>query len=180
MPVQTFADVAAIGVVNVATDLTGTPRLFPMLFSSGDTIEASLPLRVASLATGESPGHRARADWYSEIERSGQISASSADLVLWFPRDDPHHQRDEVLAGLLDRQRVQNHVVVIGATVTGGGDVFPTPFDPVLPGVEVISTASRPSHGGRWDRAGQHVRLADGCIAVLLATTLVVPACMAK
>jgi len=31
--------------------------------------------------------------------------------------------------------------VVIGATVTGSGDVFPTPFDPVMPGVEIIATA---------------------------------------
>ena len=30
---------------------------------------------------------------------------------------------------------------MIGATATGAGDVFPTPFDPVLPGVEVMSTA---------------------------------------
>ncbi len=36
---------------------------------------------------------------------------------------------------------VRDRIVVIGATVTGGGDVFPTPFDSVLPGVEVVSTA---------------------------------------
>ncbi len=36
---------------------------------------------------------------------------------------------------------IKDHIIVIGATVTGGGDVFPTPFDPVLPGVEVIATS---------------------------------------
>ncbi len=173
LPLQTFADAAAIGVVNVATDLTGTPRLFPMLFRSGDTIEASLPLRVASLATGESPvieesrltlGDRAiRTDIGQVLPISFYGSRGAIPTI----------SATEVLAGLLDRQRVQNHVVVIGATVTGGGDVFPTPFDPVLPGVEVISTAVAHLLAGDGIVRDSTVRLADGCIAVLLATTLV-------
>src|SRR5262249_35085775 len=39
LPQQRFTDVAAIGVVNVETDKTGTPRFAPMLFRSGQRIE---------------------------------------------------------------------------------------------------------------------------------------------
>lgn len=56
LPLRRFADRAAVGVVNVATDQSGTPRFFPMLFRQGNRIEASLPLRVAAVAAAENPG----------------------------------------------------------------------------------------------------------------------------
>ena len=173
LPLQRFTDVAAVGIVNVTTDQTGTPRLFPMLFRSGETIEASLPLRVASIATGANPvieenrltlGDRAiRTDFGQVLPLSFYGSRGAIPTI----------SATEVLAGKLDRQRIQNHVVVIGATVTGGGDVFPTPFDPVLPGVEVIATAVTHLLAGDGIVRDRTVRLADGCIGLLLATGLV-------
>ena len=35
MPLPTFADVATLGVVNIATDQSGTPRFAPLLFQAG-------------------------------------------------------------------------------------------------------------------------------------------------
>ena len=55
LPLQAFADVAATGVVNVATDQAGTPRFVPMVFTDGDRIEPSFALRAAALAAGEDP-----------------------------------------------------------------------------------------------------------------------------
>ena len=55
LPLKTFSDVAAVGVVNVASDQAGTARFFPMLFRTGDRIESSFPLRVASVAMGIEP-----------------------------------------------------------------------------------------------------------------------------
>ena len=55
LPLRAFADVAATGVVNVATDQTGTPRFVPMVFTDGDRIEPSFALRAAALAAGEDP-----------------------------------------------------------------------------------------------------------------------------
>jgi len=55
LPLKKFADHAQIGVVNVATDRSGTPRSIPMLFRTGDRIEMSFPLRVAALAVGKEP-----------------------------------------------------------------------------------------------------------------------------
>src|SRR6204780_2815357 len=47
LPLKRFSDHASIGIVNVATDQSGTPRSIPVLFRTGDRVELSFPLRVA-------------------------------------------------------------------------------------------------------------------------------------
>ena len=58
-------------------------------------------------------------------------------------------------------------------TVTGAGDVYPTPFDPVLPGVEVIATATAHLMSGGGLVRDKNVRLADAGFAVALPMVLV-------
>jgi adenylate cyclase len=173
LPLKTFADHAAVGVVNVTTDQTGTPRTVPMVFRTDDRIELSLPLRVAALATGSDPtiepnrlllaGRAVRTDIdhalpLSFYGRRGTIRTVSAASVL---------------DGSLARDAVQGRIVVIGTTVTGGGDFFPTPFDPVTPGVEIVSTAISHLMAGDGIRRDRTVRLIDAVVAVALALTLV-------
>ena len=78
-----------------------------------------------------------------------------------------------VLAGDLTREQVEGRVVVIGATVIGSGDVFHTPFDPVLPGVEVISMAISHLVAGDGLLRDRRIRLADAALAVLLPMVVV-------
>ena len=173
MPLQVFSDAAAVGVVNVATDQTGTPRLVPLLFRSGDQVEASLPLRVAALAIGAEP----------EIEPNHIVLGTRLirtdlghllPLAFYGPRGTiPTISAATVLAGQLDGESVRNRIVVIGATVTGGGDVFPTPFDPVLPGVEVISTAIAHLTAGDGIVRDHRVRLVDAGFATIMPMVLV-------
>ncbi len=173
MPLRRFSDVAAVGVVNVATDQTGTPRFVPLLFRSGDQVEASLPLRVASLAVGAEP----------EIEPDrlvlGTLSIRTdlghlLPLAFYGPRGTiPTISAAGVLAGQSDGERLRDRIVVVGATVTGGGDVFPTPFDPVLPGVEVISTAIAHLTTGDGIVRDRRIRLIDVGFAVALPVVLV-------
>jgi adenylate cyclase len=173
LPTKTFADVAAVGVVNVTTGQTGAPRLFPMLFRSGQTIEASLPLRVAAIAAKENPGIDE-----NSLSLGDRVIRTDIGHVLpisfYGPRGTiPTISAAGVLEGRLDPARVKDHAVVIGATVTGGGDVFPTPFDPVLPGVEVISTAITHLMTGDGIVRDRTIRLADAGIGFVLATVLV-------
>ena len=63
--------------------------------------------------------------------------------------------------------------MVIGATVTGGGDVFSTPFDAVMPGVEVISTAIAHLMTGDGILRNASTRLLDAVLAVTLTLLLV-------
>ena len=171
-PLKRFTDVAAVGVANVVTE-SGTARFFPMLFRSGDRIEASLPLRVAAVASGKDPGIEA-----DRVTVGGRSIRTDIGHVLplnfYGPRGTIRTiSAADVLNGRLARDSVHERVVVIGATVSGGGDVFPSPFDPVLPGAEIISTAIAHLMTGDGLVRDRHVRLADAALAVVLTLVVV-------
>jgi adenylate cyclase len=173
LPLKKFADHAQIGIVNVATDRSGTPQSVPMLFRTSDRVELSFPLRVAALAIGMEPtiepnrlllGKRSVAtdvdhvlpiSFYGQRRTIRTISAVSA------------------LSGEIAPDAIRDRIVVVGSTVTGGGDFFPTPFDSLMPGVEVISTAITHLVTGDGILRDPAVRFADGMTAVALPMILV-------
>ena len=173
MPLQRFGEAAAVGVVNLATDQSGAPRAVPMLFRSGDDVQSSLPLRVVALASGQEPVIEP-----GGISVGGRLVETDAGhaLPLFFygPRGTIRTiSAADLLLGQVGAEPLSDRVVAIGATVTGGSDVFATPFDPVLPGVEVISTAISHLMTGDGLVRTKRVRLADGAIAIGLALCLV-------
>ncbi|PZV39601.1 CHASE2 domain-containing protein [Mesorhizobium kowhaii] len=172
-PLKAFSDAAAVGVVNVATDKTGTPRFVPLLFRAGDRLETSFPLRVAAMAAGGDP--EIAADHLSLGGRSIRTDIGHIlPLTFYGPRGTIRTiSAATVLEGQLDPRTILDRIVVIGATATGTGDVYPTPFDPILPGVEVMSTAIAHLMAGDAIVRDQSVRLADAGFAVVLPMVLV-------
>lgn len=173
LPLKPFADVAAVGVVNVAADRTGTPRFMPMLFRAGERIEASLPLRAAALAAGEDPVIEP-----GRLLLGRQVIRTDAGYMLPVSFYGPRGTirtigASAALDGRLRPDEIEGRIVVLGATVTGGGDVFPTPFDPVLPGVEVISTVIANLAAGDGIVRDRSARLVDAVLAVILPMVLV-------
>jgi adenylate cyclase len=173
LPLQRFADRAAVGIVNVMTDQSGTPRFFPMLFRRGNRIEASLPLRVATAAAAENPGVE-----LNRLTLAGKPIPTDVSHVLplgfYGPSGTiPTFSAAAVLNRQIAPETIKDRIAVIGATVTGGGDVFPTPFDSVLPGVEVIATAITHLVVGDGVLRDRNVRLADVGFAVVLPVVLV-------
>ncbi len=173
LPLPLFSEAAAVGIVNVGTDRSGSPRTIPMLFRTADSVETSLALRVASIAMQTDPviepgriligGRTVRTD-------GGQV----LPLSFYGPRGTiPTISAARVLDGQLDRKQIEGHIVVIGASLAGGGDVFPTPFDPVLPGVEVISTAINNLIAGDGMVRDHAVRLLDAGVAIALPAVLI-------
>ena len=75
-----------------------------------------------------------------------------------------------IFDGTLDRKAIENRIVVIGASVAGGGDFFPTPFDSLMPGVEVISTAITHLVAGDSVVRNRKVHVADALIAIARRT----------
>ncbi len=141
LPLKKFADQAQIGIVNVATDQTGIPRSIPMLFRTDDKIEMSFPLRVATLAIGKEPTIEP-----NRLILDQRSIPTDPDYTLPITFYGPHRTIRTISAASLrsgdtPRDDIQNRIVVIGTTVTGGGDFFPTPFEPLMSGVEIISTA---------------------------------------
>jgi adenylate cyclase len=172
-PLKKFADQAQVGIVNVATDQTGTPRSIPLLFRTDDGIATSLPFSVAALANGGE----------SSIEPDriilGHLSIpTDADHALPITFYGPRRtirtvSAGALLAGEVPADVIKDRVVMIGATVHGGGDSYSTPFEPVMPGVEVIATAITHLMTGDVVLRDKSVRIADGIICVVLPMILV-------
>jgi adenylate cyclase len=173
LPLQRFADHAAIGVANVATDQTGTPRSVPMLFRTGQMVELSFPLRVAALAAGKEP--TIELDRLKLGQRSVPTDVDHAlPITFYGPRRTIRTiGAASVLAGDISADDFRDRIVVVGATVSGGSDFFSSPFDRLMPGVEVISTAISHILAGDGPLRDRSVRLADGIVAAFLPAILV-------
>jgi adenylate cyclase len=173
LPLPQFAGAASVGIVNVGTDDAGRPRFFPMLFRTKDRIEASLPLRAAALGSGAVPDVGP-----DGVTIDGRIVRTDLGNILpinfYGPRGTIRTvSAASLLRGDVPAADIDGRVVVIGATVTGGGDVFPTPFDPVLPGVEVIATAVTQLMAGDGLVRTRDTRRIDAAVAVALPALLV-------
>ncbi|WP_454617329.1 CHASE2 domain-containing protein [Bradyrhizobium cenepequi] len=172
-PLPVFAEHAAVGVVNLTTDKSGTPRGIPLLVRTSDKVELSFPLRVAALAAGQDPVIEA-----DSIRLAGRNIPTDIDHVLplayYGPRGTvPTVSAAAVLDGDIAQAAIRDRIVVIGATVTGGGDVFPTPFDPVMPGVEIVATAIDHLMTGGGILRDRSTRLTDAILAVALTLAIV-------
>lgn len=177
LPLKIFGDVAGVGVVNIATDPSGVPRHVPLLLRSGDQLVPSFPLRAASAAMKRDPVIGDDAITIGEATTrtdtgftlplrfygpGGTIRTISASDVL-----------KSRLTAPLDEGALRDRIVVVGSTVTGGGDVFPTPFDQVMPGVEVLATAIANIVKGGGLVRDRRVRLVDAATAIALPMILV-------
>lgn len=172
-PLPAFADHAEVGIVNVATGQSGSPLSVPMLFRTRDKVELSFPLRVAARALDEpltvAPGHLMLGD---------RVVPTDSNLALPITYYGPRRtirtvSAQSIFDGTLDRAAIENRIVVIGASVAGGGDFYPTPFDSLMPGVEVVSTAITHLVAGDAILRDHRVRIADALTAILLPVLLV-------
>lgn len=173
LPLKAFADHAAVGAVNLTTDKSGTPRGAPMLFRTGDKVDLSFPLRAAALAAGAGPTFEA-----DRLTLAGRQTAMDIDHILPLAFYGRHGtirtvSAASVLSGNVAPEAIRNRIVVIGGTVTGGGDVFPTPFDPVMPGVEIIATAIAHLTTGDGIVRDRSTRAIDAILAIVLTLLLI-------
>ena len=174
LPIEPVADAAASGIVNIATDASGVPRHVPLLFRSDGRIIASFPLRAVSVAAKRDPVLLP-----DGISLGGPPTRTERGYVLPLRFYGPGGtvrtiSARQILSGDLVEDAIRDKVVVIGATVTGGGDSFPTPFDPVLPGVEVLATAIAHLMEGDGLARDRHIRLIDAAMAFVLPILFVV------
>ena len=172
-PLPAFADHAEVGVVNVATGQSGSPLAVPMLFRTRDKVELSFPLRVAARALDQ-PLTVAP----DRLMLGNRAVPTDSDFALPITYYGPRRtirtvSAQSIFDGTLDRAAIENRIVVIGASVAGGGDFYPTPFDSLMPGVEVISTAITHLVAGDAVVRDRRVRIADALSATLLPMLLV-------
>ncbi|RXH24989.1 MULTISPECIES: adenylate/guanylate cyclase domain-containing protein [Bradyrhizobium] len=173
LPLPPFADHAEVGVVNVATGQSGSPLSVPMLFRTQDKVELSFPLRVASRALDKPL--TITSDHLMLGDRAVPTDSEFALPITYYgPRRTIRTvSAQSIFDGTLDRAAIENRIVVIGASVAGGGDFYPTPFDSLMPGVEVVSTAITHLVAGDGIVRDHRVRIADALAAILLPMLLV-------
>ncbi|SDI00908.1 adenylate cyclase [Bradyrhizobium sp. Rc2d] len=173
LPLPAFADHAEVGVVNVATGQSGSPLSVPMLFRTADKVELSFPLRVAARALDKpltiAPDHLRLGDRTVPTD-----SEFALPITYYGPRRTIRTvSAQSIFDGTLNRAVIENRIVVIGAAVAGGGDFYPTPFDSLMPGVEVVSTAITHLVAGDSIVRDRRVHIADALAAILLPMLLV-------
>ncbi|MCK1714693.1 MULTISPECIES: adenylate/guanylate cyclase domain-containing protein [unclassified Bradyrhizobium] len=173
LPLPAFAEHAEVGIVNVATGQSGSPLSVPMLFRTRDKVEMSFPLRVASRALDKpltiTPDRLMLGD---------RAVPTDTDFALPITYYGPRRtirtvSAQSVFDGTLDRKAIENRIVVIGAAVAGGGDFYPTPFDSLMPGVEVVSTVITHLVAGDGIVRDHKVHITDALAAILLPMLLV-------
>jgi adenylate cyclase len=167
-PQEIFRAAAQPGLSNVSTDRSGVPRYVPLLFEYQRAIVPSFALASAAAALNTDPvlgddevKLRARSvaldlGYHLPLRFYGP-SGSFKDFSAW-----------QVVAGTLDPDDVRGHVVVLGATATGTGDRFATPFDRTTPGVEIFATAISNLIAGDGFVRDRATRAVDAVIAIVL------------
>lgn len=174
-PQPVFSDAARVGLVNIVTDVSGTPRHIPLLFMTSQGIHPSLVLQAATLFSGTSAQFS-----------SGAVQIGSGtvplDLDLHMPLrvagptgTIPTFSATDVMSGTVTTE-LADKLVVLGYTASALGDRFPTPFDPNTPGVEIIATAAAQLLGSnalRRDTATRRMDAGFGMLLALICTVLV-------
>jgi adenylate cyclase len=168
-PIEQFRDAAAVGIVNITTDDSGTPRHVPLLFRTGDGFVPSFALRTATRAKNPAVVIDGDSIVINDV-------ASRTDLGLNLPLrfygpggTIPTISAGAVLHGHVDRNAIEGKTVIIGATALGTSDTFATPFDPIFPGVEVLATAVSHLLSGDGLVRDRDVRRIDVVAALILA-----------
>jgi adenylate cyclase len=167
-PTDGIRRAAQVGMVNVVTDRAGVVRYIPMLFQAPGAIVPSFVLAASSAALGTDPVLGG-----DLIRLAGRTTMTDIGYNMPIRYYGPagtirHFSAAQVLRGELDPNAVRGQAVVIGVTAVGSGDTFATPFDRVVPGVEIMATAITNLLAGDGLVRTTRVRWIDAAAAILL------------
>jgi adenylate cyclase len=139
-PVSPLAEAAAVGLVNIATDHAGTPRHAPLLVRSGDRLLPAFVLRTAASALAADPEFGTDTVSIGSV-KTGLDLGYNLPIRFYGPRGTVRTLSAARIVNGSAAADVRDRIVIVGATAIGTADTFATPYDPVLPGVEVLATA---------------------------------------
>jgi adenylate cyclase len=141
-PRAEFAVNARVGLVNVSTDAGGTPRHLPLVFLAPSGPAPSLVVQALGAYLGSSPAIGRDAVTVDGEPRRLDLGFHLPLRYLGAAGAIPTLSAIDVLDGNGPADALRGRLVFLGATATGIGDRFSTPFDPILPGVEVLATGA--------------------------------------
>ena len=176
-PAAEFRAAARTGLVNIATDAEGVPRHIPLLYRIGDDFLPSFALAAASAALNTEPVFASDA-----LRLAGHTTPTDIGYHLpiryYGPRGSIRQfSVARALEGGVKPDDVRGQIVLIGATAVGVGDTFATPFDRLVPGVEVFATGiSNLLTGDGLIRTAQVRRFDAGATILLPCATVLLMA----
>ncbi|MEN3069292.1 EAL domain-containing protein [Uliginosibacterium sediminicola] len=144
-PPAGFAEAAqALGHVSALRAPDGAPRFdLPGLPFAGE-IYPSLAVRIAAIALDQ-PWSQVELDFGNALKLGSLTVPLDAQSRQWINYYGPSGSFESIsfidlLDGHVDPARLRGRIVLLGSTAIGAGDVFPSPFDTSLPGVERMAT----------------------------------------
>src|SRR5262245_17836442 len=172
-PIAAVRDATRTGLVNLSTDHAGVPRYVPMLFRAADGVVPSFALAASSSALSTEP-----------VLGAGTLKLAARTVRMDFgyhlpiryygPRGSIRQfSATRALRGDLDADEVRGQLVLLGATAVGLGDKFATPFDNLVPGVEIFATAITNLLAGDGLTKTIRIRMIDAAAAMLLPVAMV-------
>lgn len=145
------ANAAGAGVVTVVPDHDGILRSMPLVNLLGGRVYPNLALDALRVYMGEdSLAVQVRSPGEAGLLQKAGISGiglgqtallpTAPDSRVWLharPQNTARYvSAIDVLAGQVEPKRIQDHIVIIGATSAGLGDIVRTPLGEAVPGLE--------------------------------------------
>lgn len=166
-PLPLFADASDVGLANIVTDAGGTPRHIPLLFLTEDGLQPSFGLRSVGLYLEEAPGITGSGVRLGDRTQSLDLGWHLALNYYGAGGAIPTISAKALFDGTqLAMAQLKGRLVVLGVTATAVGDRFNSPFDPIMPGVEIQATGMANLIDGSHLTRDATTRWADGAAAM--------------
>jgi adenylate cyclase len=135
------------GHLNLIPDADGIIRWMPLIVRFRDNLYSAFSIEVARAYSGDPPPQvriaRGRVDSLAlgnlliTTDEQGEMLIRYAGPRATFPT----FSVADLLANKIAADALRGRIVLVGATAAGIGDIWATPFDPLLPGVEIHANA---------------------------------------
>ena len=166
---------ATAGHVSLLLEADGSLRADLPAVAYGDEVYPSLAVEAARLQSGIAREQMV-ADGGMGIRLGAHVvpvDASGRQLIDHYGPEGtlPTHSLLDLLRGDIDPGLLAGRVVVLGASASGAGDRFTTPFSTRLPGSEHLATAIDNILSDRSLRRGTSARALDRLLTAVMALT---------
>ena len=136
------AAAAGVGLVTLTADVDGIVRRVPLVGSVDGQLLPSLALEAVRIAVGADKVFvRSRPNAISSISIGRTPIPVDAEGRAWvrygLPDPSQYVSAVDVLNGTLPPDRFAGHIVFVGASAAGLGDIKPAPIVGAMPGVEI-------------------------------------------
>ena len=145
-PAGPLLDAGHLGHANAVLDADGGLRFFDPVIAFDDAYFPALPIEAARLHLGLGKSD-VSAIFYEAIRLGSRRLATDGRMRVPVNYYGPAGTVEtlslaDLLEGRIAQSKITGRVVMIGATATGIGDRFPSPFSRALPAVEYFATVT--------------------------------------